>query len=173
MDDLPFYLAGLYHGFRGLLERTRMDSALHQHMVSPGMGSIFLLLCHEDDCIIKQLAARLKIPNATLTGLLDRMEESGVIERHPCPNDGRAFRVRLTEFGHSLEAGMQQRHQLSTQILQSGLSKPEVAELKRLLARVLANLHQDEAAWRSAQKAERAKARAARFARAKQRKSTK
>jgi DNA-binding MarR family transcriptional regulator len=140
-----------------------MDSGLHQSAVSPGMGSIFFALCEEDDCIIKSLAGRLKIPNATLTGLLDRMEEAGVLERHPCPHDGRAFRVRLTPFGRSLEAGMRGRHQRAMEILQAGLTGNELRELKRLLDRVLANLRADESRWRAAQKAERARVRIERF----------
>ncbi len=164
-NDLPFYLAGLYHGFRGLIERLRMDSGLHHGAVRPGMGSIFFALCEEDDVIIKRLVERLKIPNATLTGLLDKMEESGLIERHPCPDDGRALRVRLTAFGRSLESGMKQRHERAMEILQSGLAEAEVRELKRLLHRVLANLHADEKQWRATLKAERHKARTERFAR--------
>jgi DNA-binding MarR family transcriptional regulator len=164
-EDLPFCLAALYHGFRGMVDRLHLDSGLHLKSVKPGMGTIFLALCDEDDCNVKHLVQRLRLPNATLTGLLDRMETSGIIERHPCPDDGRAFRVRLTVFGRSLEAGMKKRHQHAMDVLQSGLSEAEVAELKRLLGRVLSNLHADEEHWRAQLKAEQAKARVKKFAR--------
>ncbi len=164
-DDLPFYLAGLYHGFKGLIQRLRLDSGLHQNAVNPGMGSIFFALCQEDNCIIKRLVEKLKLPNATLTGLLDRMEATGIVERYPCPDDGRAFRVRLTPFGRSLESDMARRHRLAMNVLQTGLNDAEVSELKRLLSRVLSNLHADEARSRAEEKAGRAKVRAEKFAR--------
>ncbi|MBI5774428.1 MAG: MarR family transcriptional regulator [Verrucomicrobia bacterium] len=165
LHDLPFCLAALYHGFRCLVDRLHLDSGLHLESVKPGMGTIFLALCDEDDCNVKHLVRRLCIPNATLTGLLDRMEKSGVIERCPCPDDGRAFRVRLTPFGRSLEPGMRRRHQHAMEILQAGLNESDASELDRLLGRVLTNLRTDEERWRVELKQERAKARAKKFSR--------
>ncbi|MEW6307009.1 MAG: MarR family transcriptional regulator [Verrucomicrobiota bacterium] len=172
LDDLPFHLASLHYGFRSLIERLRLDTSLHTK-VRPGMASIFFALCEEDNCIIKRLVQRLRIPNATLTGLLDAMEHDGLIERSPCPDDGRAFRVRLTPFARSLEAGMRQRHNRAMEILQAGLGDAEVNELRRLLGRVLANLHADEERSRKALRSERAKLRAQRFARQRRGKPTK
>lgn len=163
--DLPCCLAALHHGFRGLLDRLHFDSGLHLKSVKPGMGTIFLALCDEDDRNVKHLVHRLCIPNATLTGLLDRMEAAGVIERRPCPDDGRAFRVRLTPFGRSLEPGMRLRHRRAMEILQAGLSDSEVFELDRLLSRVLANLRADQERWRVDLKRERAEARAKKLVR--------
>lgn len=170
LDDLPFCLAALYHGFRGLVDRLHLDSALHLKSVKPGMGTVFLMLCNDDDCNVKQLVRRLHLPHATLTGLLDRMEKSGIVERHPCPDDGRAFRVRLTPFGRSLEPGMRKRHQRAMETLQAGLSGAEVSELDRLLNLVLLNLHADEERWRGELKKQRAMARAKKFTRLRKRK---
>ena len=47
----------------------------------------------------KELAARLAVPRATMTGLLDGLEKEGHTERGPDPSDRRALRVRLTASG--------------------------------------------------------------------------
>ena len=76
LDDLPFYFAGLDLAFRSLLERLRMETGFRPEF-RPGMGSIFFALCEQDDCIIKELVARLKIPNSTISSLLDAMQRQG------------------------------------------------------------------------------------------------
>lgn len=47
----------------------------------------------------KEIAARLAVPRATMTGLLDGLEKEGHIERGPDPADRRALRVKLTASG--------------------------------------------------------------------------
>ena len=47
----------------------------------------------------KELAVRLAVPRATMTGLLDGLEKEGHTERGPDPSDRRALRVRLTTSG--------------------------------------------------------------------------
>ena len=159
LDDLPFYFARLFHVYRGSLQRRLGGSKLGEH-IRPGMGSIYFALCAEDDCHVKRLAERLAMPGPTLTYLLDQLEKSGIVERRDCPDDGRAYRVRLSTFGRSLEPEIRTRHKAAIAMMQRGLSREETATLKRLLHRVLANFQTDERQWRALQEAESAKMRA-------------
>lgn len=143
LHSLPFHFARLHFAFRALLERLRVEAGLKWE-VRPGMASIFFALCEEEDCVIKRLVERLQIPNSTLTGLLDGMERQGVIERHDCPDDGRAYRVRLTAKGRALEPRLRELHRRAVETLHAGLADAEVAELKELLGRVLVNLHRKD-----------------------------
>ncbi|MBI5799428.1 MAG: winged helix-turn-helix transcriptional regulator [Verrucomicrobia bacterium] len=144
LDDLPFHFSRLFHVYRASLQRRLGGSKMGKH-IRPGMGSIYFALCAEDDCNVKHLAERLAMPGPTLTYLLDQLEKSGVVERHDCPDDGRAYRVRLTRLGRSLEPEMWRRHDDAVAMMQSGLSKAEAATLKRLLGRVVANFQEDNA----------------------------
>jgi DNA-binding MarR family transcriptional regulator len=164
LDDLPFYFARLFHVYRGSIQRRLGGSKLGEH-IRPGMGSIYLALCAEDDCHVKRLAERLAMPGPTLTYLLDQLEKSGIVERRDCPDDGRAYRVRLTTFGRSLEPEIRTRHKVAITMMQRGLSEEETATLKRLLQRVLANFQADERQWRMVRKPESAKMRAERSGR--------
>lgn len=47
----------------------------------------------------KELAKRLVVPKATMTGLLDGLEKDGHIVRHPDPADRRALRILLSPSG--------------------------------------------------------------------------
>lgn len=142
--DLPFLIVGLSLGFQALVKRLRAEAGLRED-VAVGMGTIFFALCDEEGCIMKDLAGRLRMPKGTLSGLIGRMEGMGLIERWQCPDDGRAQRLRLTRKARAMENKLRARHRRALEILQAGLKAGEVAELKRLLSRVVENLRADEA----------------------------
>ena len=141
--DLPFLIVGLSLGFRTLIRRLRSEAGLCED-VAVGMGSIFFALREDEGCIMRDLAARLRMPKGTLSGLMARMERSGWVERRRCPQDGRAQRVCLTRKARAMEAGLGARHQRAMKILQAGLKAAEVAELQRLMGHVLENLRTHE-----------------------------
>ena len=101
LNELPAFISRLHHTFPSFLESLGRGGPLAGRM-RPGMGSVLLALLEEDDCIVKTLVERLHLRNGTLTGLLDRLEDAGFILRSPCPDDGRACRVRLTARGKDL-----------------------------------------------------------------------
>lgn len=59
------------------------------------------------------LARHLGLGKSSVTGLIDRAERRGLVERAPAPRDGRGVRVRLTAAGRRLtetvEAGADER----------------------------------------------------------------
>ncbi len=50
-----------------------------------------------------QLYSRLRRSSGGMTKILKRLEQSGLVERAPDPEDGRGTRVTLTARGHSLQ----------------------------------------------------------------------
>jgi DNA-binding MarR family transcriptional regulator len=148
LTDLPFLLVALALGFQALLKRLRSRSGLREDAAF-GMGSIFFALCENEGCIMKDLGTRLRMPKGTLSGLIGRMEQVGLVERWQCPDDGRAQRVRLTRKARAMAPELRSRHAQVIEILQSGLNPAEVADLKRLLGRVLENLRGDESTEKS------------------------
>jgi DNA-binding MarR family transcriptional regulator len=141
--DLPFLIAGLSLGFQSLIKRLRQEVGLREN-VAIGMGSIFFALSENEDGIMKDLTERLHMPKGTLSGLVARMEAMGLVERTACQDDGRAVRLRLTRRGRAMEDSLRARHQQAMAILQRGLNAKDVAELQRLLGRVLENLRPEQ-----------------------------
>jgi DNA-binding MarR family transcriptional regulator len=140
LDSLPTQLARLYHGFVALVDRLRAEDASRLPHFRPGAGTVYFTLLRHDGCTAKDLAELLKMPKATISGLLDSLERDGVLARMPCPEDGRATRLRLTPFGRSLEPRLAERHRRATALLEAGLPPREAARLRRLLRHVLGNL---------------------------------
>jgi 4'-phosphopantetheinyl transferase len=55
---------------------------------------------------MRGLAEMLDVSQASATGIVDRMEQRGLVERHRGGDDRRVVRVALTDEGRSLIAGM-------------------------------------------------------------------
>lgn len=53
---------------------------------------------------ISELGANLSVDKANVSRLCNRMQEQGHVELRPCPNDGRAKRVHLTDEGERVAA---------------------------------------------------------------------
>lgn len=65
---------------------------------------VTLLVLWEDDGLsVKQLGERLGLDSATLTPLLKRLEQQGVVERRRDVEDERVVRIHLTQVGRTLQ----------------------------------------------------------------------
>lgn len=65
---------------------------------------VLLVLWDEDGPSVRELGDRLGLDSGTLTPLLKRMEEAGLVARTRDPEDERVVRVTLTRAGRALEA---------------------------------------------------------------------
>ncbi|MFO0686584.1 MAG: MarR family transcriptional regulator [Sandaracinus sp.] len=61
-----------------------------------------LVLWEQDDLSVSELGARLALDSGTLTPLLKRLEEQGLVRRARDPEDERVLRIRLTPAGEKL-----------------------------------------------------------------------
>lgn len=124
---------------RAFADATLAEAGLADS-IRPGMGAIYYALLEADGCAVKHLADTLRIPNGTLTGLLDSMEKGGLIQRLSDPNDGRAWQVFLTPQAKALRQRMQQRHERVLSVLREGFSAEKSVKLRQMLSRVLQNM---------------------------------
>lgn len=103
----------------------------------------YLVLCclwEEDGLATSSIAEKLKQLGATLTGVLDRMEERGIVRRERDPQDRRIWRVWLTEEGARLS---QVLPPIGAEVLDKGLSGVTARDRERLskiLAQIVVNL---------------------------------
>ena len=65
-------------------------------------GRILYVLWQEDSVPIVELSKKTGLAKTTLTSMLDRMEESGLIRRNYDPVDRRQIRITLTEKAREL-----------------------------------------------------------------------
>ena len=65
---------------------------------------VLLVLWEEDDVPVKRLGERLFLDSATLTPLLKRLEQQGVVTRRRDEDDERVVRIQLTPAGRALRS---------------------------------------------------------------------
>ncbi len=122
------------------LLRRALDEALQPYgLTAPQLGLINRLL-HEDGLVQAELGRRMLIEPATLTGMVQRLEQSGWVRRSCDPDNRRLQRVWLTE--QATEAieilhHIQERHR---ERALDGLSPEELTMFESMLAHVEENL---------------------------------
>src|SRR5690606_17678199 len=104
-------------------------------------------LSREDGIQQKQLAKHLEVTPITLSGLLDRMERDGWIERRDDPEDRRAKRIYLTPKirQEGVIETLQDLGQSVRQTALAGLKQAEIKQLRQLLEHMLGNLSEKRA----------------------------
>lgn len=120
---------------------TKAQQSVHQlfkaqlapYGVTPGQYAVLKCLWDSDGKTAKQLAELLFLDGSTVTGILDRVEQKGLIEKHMDPRDRRAIRVTLTPAGRALEQPLTQAIIEANQKALTGLDSDQSESLKTLL----------------------------------------
>ena len=93
-------------------------------------GRILYVLWQKDGITISQLSAQTSLANTTLTSMLDRMEQGGLIRREASPTDRRALLICLTEKARSLQTDYDRISQQMNQRYYQGFTHDEVHQLE-------------------------------------------
>ena len=117
------------HAVRQRLERRareELDASMAQ------VGALFHLSAH-DGCLAKELAEALGIQPAGVSGLVDRMQNAGLVVRKACAEDGRAQRLHITAAGkRAVTQALPLVAQMQS-VLTEGFSEAEIAVVVRFL----------------------------------------
>jgi DNA-binding MarR family transcriptional regulator len=129
-----------YHIARAQVTTMRLFA---QHIgeplaLRPVEYSLLMLLLANDELTPKQLTQALTLPAPSLTMLLDRLHERGLVERVRSETDRRSQRVLLTEAGRALATAAGQRSPHMNAALDRALSQGEQMMLTELLRKVAA-----------------------------------
>lgn len=91
---------------------------------------------------MRDLAARLHCDASNITGIVDRLEARGLVERRPAPGDRRVKALVVTDKGVALRASLVERlHRVPPAL--AGISTEEQRTLLDLLRRIAVACEQD------------------------------
>ncbi|WP_232698739.1 MarR family winged helix-turn-helix transcriptional regulator [Brevibacillus daliensis] len=96
LDSLEMLLSQVVRNYNQQILKASVEIGIY-----PGQLPVLFILAKQDGMIQKELVSRLRIKPATVTVKLNQMENAGLIERRPDPDDLRASRVFMTLEGHS------------------------------------------------------------------------
>jgi DNA-binding MarR family transcriptional regulator len=94
-NNLGFLLAKASQRWNELLSERFRAHGFGE--VRPSYGSVLLPLFEQDGLRMSEIAARARLSKQTMTTLVRLCERDGLVLRTRDPNDGRAFRIQLTD----------------------------------------------------------------------------
>ena len=121
-----------------LLSRT-FQERLEPYGLTPFHWVVLCCLWQEDGLATSSIGERLQLVGGTLTGVLDRMEERGLVRRERDTRDRRIWRIWLTEAGKDLEQVLPPIAREIREQAMAGMSESERELLSRLIDQAIAN----------------------------------
>ena len=112
------------------LLKTLADQRARQYGMTRAQWAVLFRLDRSEGLKQSELAEILDLQPITLTRLLDRLAQNGLIERRPDPNDRRANRLFLTPAARPL---LERLTELGTEMMGTVLEGLDAKALERLL----------------------------------------
>ncbi len=112
--------------------------------VKPAYLGALMSLWNEEGLRAVELARRAGLEPSTTTGLLDRMEADGLIERRPDPTDRRALTIHLTAQGRALREPVLGVVARMLARATRGISPQRLDDAREVLRRFLENMQAEK-----------------------------
>jgi DNA-binding MarR family transcriptional regulator len=120
--------------------KNRIRPEIDRIGLSPGQPKVLTYLSEHNECMQKDIAEALDIEPATISQILAKMEQSGLIRRMNFAERKRADRVSITDKGWEAFAQWLQICKQVDDISFRGFSQPEREQMVRYLCRMYRNL---------------------------------
>lgn len=129
--------------FFQLAKANQAGSRLWQHRVSAHgvtavQAMVLVFLTDQDEISSGSLGERVQLDSATLTGIIDRLSNAGLVERRNHPNDRRAILICLTDHGKRVGKTIQGLVKETNRAFLSNLTDEEEMIFRTLLRKILA-----------------------------------
>ncbi|HEY9119904.1 MAG TPA: transcriptional regulator SlyA [Marinobacter sp.] len=134
-DQFPFAVARVTRRWRKLLDERLKDLGVTQARWT----TMVYLQKGGEGLTQRELARLMAIENPTLVRLLDSLEQQGLIERRPCPNDRRARRLHLTPDGTEFMNVLTERAAKLREEMLEGISDEEIEGAVSVFQRIMEN----------------------------------
>ena len=129
--SIGFLLAKAYQRACALY-KEKFDS----YDLTPQQFGLLRFLWEEDGLTQVELSNRSQIDRTTIGGLIDRLEQAGLLVRLPHPEDRRAYRISLTDAGKSLEKELTPLAEELHRVILAPLSPEEIESLTTILQKL-------------------------------------
>jgi DNA-binding MarR family transcriptional regulator len=101
--------------------------------VTPVQAMVLRFLYDQDQITSIDLGKKTELDSATLTGVIDRLENAGLIDRKDNPHDRRSIQIYLTEKGKITCGEVARRMEEANADFLKAFTPQESGELRRLI----------------------------------------
>ena len=135
METIPFEIAETAHALRRSFDRRAATLG-----VTRAQWRVLFRLSREPGLRQVELADQLDVEPITLSRIVDRLADAGLVERAPDPADRRAWRLRVTETAQPLIAKLRILADALIDDAFKGLTLEELETMRGQLTRIRENL---------------------------------
>lgn len=115
------------------LQRWVEQQMVEEKGLTSAQSGVLFYLGRNDGALIGEIAEALDLVPSAMTGLVDRMERAGLVQRKPDGDDGRSSRVHLTSRGTEVRKRAVARTQMLNSKMMEGFSEKEIEIVARWL----------------------------------------
>ena len=133
-----FLLSQIHQLSRRAFEKMLRESGVDAF--NGAQGRILYVLWEYDKLSITQVGKLTSLAKTTLTSMLDRMEESGLVERIPDKDNRRQIFVQITEKAKLYREQYDEVSERMNRLFYQGFLEEEIKEFEDMLGRIKANL---------------------------------
>jgi len=120
--------------------RSLSDALMDQITLHRSQAMVLCKLYHQDGMTQSEIGQQLSVQGATVTDMLQRMEEAGLVTRRRDPDDNRLVRVYLTDAGQEKERFIMEQFLKLESMVFTGFNENERILLRQYLGRTLDNM---------------------------------
>jgi len=128
-------VAQVCQSFRGLSEDFIDRIGMHR-----AQATVLCRLFAQDGMTQAEIGEQLSVQGATITKMLQRMEEGGLVTRRRDPEDNRLVRVYLTPSGRKQERAITEQFLKLERAVFEGIGEDDKASFRRILNQLLSNI---------------------------------
>lgn len=136
-ESLEAEITDLFFAVLGLM-RHHLVGAVAEMGLTPQQAHALRCLVPGHPLPMRDLATELMCDASTVTGIVDRLEERGLVRRQPDVSDRRVKALVVTDAGEAARSRLWERILREAPHV-AGLSAPERAQLRDLLRRIVAS----------------------------------
>jgi DNA-binding MarR family transcriptional regulator len=122
--------------YAGRIAGNRLEEAVAAHGLKPGHSRVLTLLAEHETMSQQALLEELGVDPSVLVGILNDLEDEGLVTRRRDRADRRRHIVEISARGRKLVARLDKSFEAVEAELLSALDAEEVSTLTRLLSRI-------------------------------------
>lgn len=123
---------------------SRAYKAINEHVnkeiqakgLNPTEFAVLELLYHKGDQPMQQIGNKILLASGSITYVVDKLEQKGLLRRAACPNDRRVTYAQITEDGEKFIMGIFPEHAERIDKIMSSLTDSEKMEATNLMKKL-------------------------------------
>lgn len=108
--------------------------------ITPVQMLVLYTLFKGDGISLSELSKKSYLDASSLTGVVDRLEDAGLVTRLAVPGDRRAFNVFLTKKANAMRQRMAEASRQVYDKMLEGCTAEEIAGMRKILLKIYENL---------------------------------